>query len=94
MKRDKYSRARGGTSQMLDLKCANCGNDLFLYQKDGPGRLLRCYLDRIFDKSMDEGMPVKCSQCGTLIGTPMVYAPENRPAIRLIYGSFRKSRHE
>lgn len=93
MKRDQYSRARGGTSQMLDISCSNCGARLLSYQKDGPGRLLRCYIDRIFwPENFDGTVPFKCSGCGQLIGTPMTYKPEDRPAIRLIQTAFRKEK--
>lgn len=64
------------------------------YQKDGPGQLLRCYLDRIhlpkelykrqfetFKKS--EAPNLECSTCGTVIGIPMIYEKENKPAYRM-----------
>lgn len=106
MKNDKYRRARGGSAQMLDISCAVCGAYLMLYQKDGPGNLLRCYLNRIFappelealqhNPSIDEPRdlsPLVCRACGTAIGTPMRY-DDGRLAFRLHHGSFakRKSR--
>ncbi|MDQ5929971.1 MAG: hypothetical protein QG594_1753, partial [Bacteroidota bacterium] len=42
-KNDKYKKARGGVSALLDIKCAHCGSHLFFYQKDGPGALKRMY---------------------------------------------------
>ncbi|MGB4420282.1 MAG: hypothetical protein WBI29_00585 [Candidatus Saccharimonadales bacterium] len=96
-KKDKYSKARGGNSHFLCLSCSNCNQFIALYQKDGIGRLLRLYLDRIFEPSelaiLQEkvsrrvDMPdLKCPRCQTLLGTPMVYPSEGRLAFRLIRG--------
>lgn len=51
-KKDQYSRARGA-SQFLNLFCAACGGFVLLYQKDGPGALLRLYLDRYWSGAFD-----------------------------------------
>ena len=104
-KKDKYATARGGNSHFLNLYCSRCGQHFALYQKDGHGSLIRLYLDRIFDpkelselqfKSVEKrDMPnLKCSKCGSLIGTPMVYEFERRLAFRLIRGSFVKEKSE
>lgn len=96
-KRDKYASARGGSSKFLSLHCSECNAFVALYQKDGPGRLLRLYLDRIFEPleltslqaevRQRSAMPsLKCPKCGSLLGTPMVYKPEKRLAFRLIRG--------
>ncbi len=100
-KKDKYVKARGGSSRFLDIFCGVCHNHLALYQKDGPGKLLRMYLDRIFAPSAlaalqyqsgdKKNIPnLKCSKCDALVGTPMVYEPENRLAFRMVHGSFAK----
>ncbi len=103
LKKDKYVNARGGNSHFLDIFCSKCNQYLALYQKDGQGRLLRMYLDRIFAppelsllQSKTSGkaeMPnLQCSKCGTLIGVPMVYEAERRLAFRLVPGSFAKKK--
>jgi hypothetical protein len=102
MKQDKYRRARGGTAKMLDISCTNCGGWLLKYQKDGPGNLLRCYLNRIFapeklerlqnDPTIQEPKDIPnlvCNSCKTLIGTPMRYE-DGRLAFRLIKGRYSK----
>ncbi|MDR2098836.1 MAG: hypothetical protein LBO78_02315 [Rickettsiales bacterium] len=72
-----------------------------LYQKDGPGSLLRMYKDRItapeeLAKEQErfaskEDMPgVFCPHCNALLGVPMVYEPEKRLAYRVIPGTIRK----
>ena len=102
-KKDSYSRARGGSSEFLNIYCASCQTHVALYQKDGPGSLLRMYLDRIFAppelsglqltvRSKKEMPALKCPKCQSFIGTPMVYELENRLAFRLNRGTFSKKR--
>lgn len=102
-KKDRYRKARGGTSVFLSLSCANCRTWLLLYQKDGPGQLLRLYLDRIhapenleslqrqFVRQGAKEIPaLRCPSCNALIAVPMVYEKEGRLAYRLIHGTFSK----
>jgi hypothetical protein len=69
------------------------------YQKDGPGPLLRCYLDRIhhpetlakrqeeaFDKN--SAHKLACPSCHIVIGSPILYEKEARPAYHLRPGFF------
>ncbi|MGA2800197.1 MAG: hypothetical protein ABSE71_02610 [Candidatus Micrarchaeaceae archaeon] len=105
-KKDKYRRARGGKTKLIDVYCASCNALLLVYQKDLPrGALKRCYLDRIFyppkysdlqhDKMIKETkeMPkLQCENCKAIIGTPMRYTKhgEDRLAYNLIQGKFIK----
>ena len=103
IKKDKYRATRGGTSKIIKLHCSSCSKFLMQYQKDGPGSLLRCYLDRIMEpaelSSFQEIETFKdipnlhChnQDCLALIGVPMVYEKESRFAFRLIRGSVCKS---
>lgn len=103
LKKDRYAKVRGGSSHFLNIYCAKCNQHIALYQKDGPGSLLRMYLDRILEpesllsilKNRQEiATDLKCSNCGLLMGTPMIFERENRPAFRLIRGSFVKKRSD
>ncbi|NBS41166.1 hypothetical protein EBS80_00720 [bacterium] len=88
IKNDKYKKARGGWSRVLEVSCAKCGAAVARYQKDGPGMLKRMYLDRF------EGTPPTdtfvCPGCKELLGVAMTYKKENRPAIRLFVGAVAK----
>lgn len=99
-KKDQYSKSRGGTSKFLFVACGNCENPLMIYQKDGPGRLMRMYADRIvWPPSLVEDQKnfttntirqvgtIACLNCHLAIAHPMVYSPENRPAYRVIPGT-------
>ena len=85
---------------MLTISCATCGVFLLTYQKDGPGKLMRCYLNRIFvpdeleklqkDSAIrgPQHMPrLICPGCKTVIGTPMRYT-DGRLAFRLVKGKY------
>lgn len=64
------------------------------YQKDGPGRLLRCYLDRIHQrpKVLQENTinanananAQFCQNCHEQLGIYYIYAKENRPAYDML----------
>ena len=91
-KKDKYKRARGTYSRLLDLSCRICGRHILIYQKDGPGNLRRLYLDRIFhpknlvnlqDKPLNLIPILNCPKCKETLGTPYIYKKENRKAFKL-----------
>ena len=87
-KSDRYRRARGGYSRVLEISCSGCDNVICEYQKDGPGPLKRMYLDRVMG-ALGAGQ-LECIGCRTLLGVRYIYEKENRPAFRMIPGSFKK----
>jgi len=89
LKSDKYRRTRGGHSRLLDLSCAKCKTHLFYYQKDGPGILKITYLDRIAEPKISN-QNLTCPKCKELLGIPIIYKKENRPALRLFEGAISK----
>jgi len=103
MKKDKYFRERGGTAKMVNVSCMKCGELLFVYQKDGPGWLKRCYLNRIISPEkysnlqkeitgIEDMKNLKCS-CGEVIGSPMKHK-DGRLAFHLIRGKFKRSNNK
>ncbi|HLB93822.1 MAG TPA: hypothetical protein VJJ81_01110 [Candidatus Babeliales bacterium] len=97
-KKDAYMKKRG-TPIMLKISCMQCKKYLMSYQKDGPGPLLRCYLDRIHhpenlkarqyhDFIKSSAPKLNCEICKIVIGTPIVYEKENRPAYHMRPGFF------
>lgn len=102
MKKDKYFRQRGKTAKIINLNCSNCGKLLFIYQKDGPGWLKRCYLNRIIepekyanlqkDKNIKKPSDLKnlICDCGKVMGSPIIHK-DGRLAFHLIRGSFKRT---
>lgn len=94
-KQDKYSQARSNYSEILVLKCRKCGGFIANYQKDGPGDLLRIYVDRINDnkKIVDEftiDKKLTCPHCQRLLGLGYLYPKEQRPAYILFQNTIVK----
>jgi hypothetical protein len=105
LKKDRFSKARGGASQFFNIFCSQCRTWILLYEKDRRGNLFRLYLDRIHAPenlaalknqytvhSVNDISPLKCSNCNNLVAVGMIYEPENRLAYRLIYGTYVKQR--
>ena len=88
-KNDKYKKARGGRSRLLEIICVNCQTPLFKYQKDGPGILKRLYIDRIEELKNQESQLI-CPKCKEHLGNLIIYEKENRPAYRLFVGAITK----
>ncbi len=86
---DKYQKARGGHSRVLDVRCEKCDAHLAFYQKDGPGMLKRMYADRFID-TRPKGNELACLSCGHILGNSIIYKKEDRPAYRLYAGSVTK----
>jgi hypothetical protein len=103
IKRDKFKHARTGNSRFYDIICYKCSHKILVYQKDGPGDLLRLYFDRIIEpkelanlnnlliKDVDY---LKCQKCQSLIASPYIYRKEKRKAFRLFKGQFLKRLHK
>lgn len=104
IKSDRYRRARGGKAVVIDIYCNNCGSRVLRYQKDGMGRLLRCYLNRIMEppklkklqhldnlKDPSDLSKLTCPSCNSVIGIPIRHH-DKRLGFRLRRGYFRKKR--
>ena len=89
MKKDTYSKARGGWSRILEISCEGCSVKVCDYQKDGPGPLKRMYIDRMINSS-PASPELACSACKRILGMRVVYEKENRPAYRLFQDSVTK----
>ena len=49
IKKDLFFRDREKVAEIWDIRCVKCNKKVLLYQKDGRGKLHRCYLNRILD---------------------------------------------
>ncbi len=99
--KDRYTKTRGGSAKLITITCVKCQKEVFVYQKDGPGKLVRMYLDKFVApkdlveklkqvKHKNEMQGLKCPYCNELLGVPMVYEKENRLAFRLIHNKIQK----
>ena len=102
IKRDKYFREREGFAKIINVSCTKCSRVLFTYQKDGPGWLKRCYLNRIIEpesySKLQYNSDIKepkdlgnlVCECGQVIGSPMKHK-DGRLAFHLIRGRFKRA---
>jgi len=72
----------GRRARTIRIYCANCGSLLWKYQKGGPGRLVKCFRDKIVkDCTLGD---LRCPDCGQAFAREtMVYG---RPANKIIQG--------
>ncbi len=91
-KNDRFKKNRGGYSRLLSLHCEKCKHHVALYQKDGPGILKRLYVDRLTfpGRLARKERNLICEKCKTILGVPIVYQKEQRPAYRLFAGAVGK----
>lgn len=87
--RDRFQKARGGSSRVLDVRCEHCDTHISYYQKDGPGALLRMYVDRFIDLK-PEDKQLTCPTCERVLGLHIIFEKEKRPAYRLFAGAVTK----
>jgi len=103
IRKNKFTKARGGTAKFILLSCGACGKNIILYQKDGEGQLVRLYLDKITApqnlvdivsnyNTKSEMSGLFCPICGKLLAVPMVYEKEKRLAFRIIHGQIVKKK--
>jgi len=75
----------GRRARTIRVSCANCGCLLYKYQKAGPGRLVKCFKDRIAKDYTDADL--RCPDCGQAFAREtMVYG---RPANKIIQGKVK-----
>lgn len=90
-KSDRFKKARGGYSRMLEIACEKCAAVVCRYQKDGPGILKRMYVDRMIGAKEAKGAKgLDCPDCKANLGVRMIYKKEDRPAYRLFVGAVTK----
>ena len=94
IKRDKYLKKRGGTAKIINVLCAKCGKLILVYQKDGPGWLKRCYLNRIIGRKFENKNSERLlCKCGELIGLTVKHK-DGRLAYRLIRSKFKRTNYK
>jgi hypothetical protein len=103
IKRDIHFKRRGGYARIIKVKCKKCKRLLFIYQKDGPGWLKRCYFNRIlwpqkYSSVKEKNIKNLICECGETVGITSRHVfrsdgitPDGRLAFELIKGKFERS---
>jgi len=74
---------------VIKIHCAKCNTLLYVYRKEGPGSLIKCYVEGIL-KDCTSGN-LKCPQCGQQFARLAKY--HNRPAHKIIQGKVAVKGH-
>jgi len=88
-KNPDYRKARGG--HIILVSCGYCKTDIAGYQKVGKGRLLRMYVDRIIESSVDLSKnygAMFCPNCNKQLATRVTLKKKNKEAYILIRSAF------
>ena len=67
---------------VIKIICVNCGTLLYKYKKEGPGSLVKCYVEGIL-KDYTRGN-LQCPKCSQQFARLARY--HNRPAHKIIQG--------
>lgn len=66
----------------IKIYCSRCGGFLYRYQKEGPGKLVKCYTDRIVEDRTQGDR--HCPNCHMEFARRVTI--NNRPAHKIIQG--------
>lgn len=66
----------------ISIYCMQCEALLYVYQKEGPGQLIKCFVDRIIEDKTNKDL--SCSNCGQEFARKAII--HNRPAHKIIQG--------
>ena len=66
----------------ITLYCSKCDTFLYKYQKEGPGKLIKCYVNRIVEDGTKGDL--RCPSCGQEFAR--LARIHNRPAHKIIQG--------
>lgn len=83
------SKEREVRTFTIDILCAKCGTFLYKYRKEGPGRLMKCYVDEILEDNTQGNLA--CPSCEqTFARERMIHG---RPVHKIIQGKIRVKGH-
>jgi hypothetical protein len=82
------------TGRLLDIRCS-CGFLLFRYYKEGKGRIIKCFVNRLSEDNVGlKGLPTfarpLCPQCQKELGIIMMIHGE--PALKINHGTIQDIR--
>lgn len=85
---DKYTKGRGKFKKRIEIRCANCSDYLFSYQKEGSGVLEKIFFDLILDnQSVKNNKKLVCTKCDKVLGIRFIFGKEKRDAFKLYPGA-------
>ena len=90
--RNPFARKVRGC-HILEVSCAYCKHFIAKYQKIGESGLVKMYLERIVEASIDLSSPpgaIFCPGCNERIATGYTTKPDRKEAYRLVPSAFHR----
>lgn len=72
----------------IEIFCKKCRTLLFVYNKEGPGNLVKCYVSSIVEDHTNE---LNCPSCGEEVARKARY--HNRDAYKVVQGKIYTTGH-
>lgn len=85
-KNKNYKKIR--KSHILIISCGKCKTDIVEYQKLGRGNVLRLYLERIIEGSIDFTKNLICPKCNNELGQKVTVKDTNKVFYRMARSRF------
>lgn len=85
---DKYTKGRGNFNKKVEIKCVNCAEILFNYQKEGNGAIEKLFFDSILDNfGVKKDSKLKCLKCEKILGSRFIFGKEKKMAFKVYPGA-------
>lgn len=85
---DKYTKGRGSFSKQVAIKCVNCSEIIFNYQKEGNGAIEKLFLDSILDNFIvKKKAKLTCPKCEKVLGVRFVFGKDKKMAFKVYPGA-------
>ena len=82
-------------AHLLNISCGGCKAFIALYQKVGESNLVKMYIDRIVEASVNLERPagaIFCPNCNVQLATKYTVKADKKEAYRLVPSSFNKKK--
>lgn len=85
---DKYTKGRGNFAKKVEIRCVNCAEQLFNYQKEGHGAIEKLFFDLILDNFVvKKEVVLSCPKCEKVLGKRFVFGVEKKQAFKVYPGA-------
>lgn len=85
---DKYTKGRGKFSKRVTIKCVNCAEIVFSYQKEGNGAIEKLYFDNILDNfAVKKDAKLICPKCEKVLGSRFIFGKDKKMAFKVYPGA-------
>nr|WP_300004048.1 hypothetical protein [Tissierella sp.] len=89
-KNENYRKIKG--SHILLISCGSCKSEIARYQKLGKGSVLRMYVDRVIESTIDLKKDFICPNCNKLLGSKVSLKKDKKEFYKMIRSTFNSKK--